>query len=286
MTRGRGARAVPILEREVPGWLSGLLVAGTFAACVWLERRRPLRRPTRPRGRRIARNLAVATLSATAIRIAEKPVTAPLARRAARLRAGLVPRLGLPPWLEVAMAAVLLDYTLWVWHVLTHRVPLLWRFHRVHHSDLDLDASTALRFHAVEMVLSVPWRAAQIAVVGAAPLSLSVWQTLTLLAILFHHSNVALPADLERRLCRVVMTPRLHGIHHSIVRAERDSNWATILAWPDRLHGTARLDVPQAAITIGVPEYRRPRGLTLPALLAMPFGGQRPPSRLPGGLFV
>src|SRR5205823_4105111 len=131
---------------------------------------------------------------------------------------------------------------LWVWHVLTHKVPFLWRFHGVHHADRDLDASTALRFHCVEMALSVPWRAAQVVLVGAGPLSLSTWQTLTILAIMFHHSNVALPIALERRLSRVLMTPRLHGIHHSIVRAETDSNWGTILSLPDYLHGTVRRD--------------------------------------------
>lgn len=148
---------------------------------------------------------------------------------------------------------VLLDYTLFVWHVLTHEVPFLWRFHEVHHADRDLSTSTALRFHFAEMILSVPWRAAQIVLIGAAPLSLSAWQTTTLVAILFHHANVRLPIAVERRLCRLIMTPRRHGIHHSMVEDEANANWSAIFSWPDYLHRTARFDVPQEAIAIGDP---------------------------------
>jgi sterol desaturase/sphingolipid hydroxylase (fatty acid hydroxylase superfamily) len=266
-------------DRELPTRLTAPLVAATFVALVWLERRRPLRAPAERKARRNARNLAMAVLSAAAIRATERPVTTRLSRVVLRRRWGVARILALPPWLEVAIAVVLLDYTLYVWHVLTHRVPLLWRFHEVHHADRDLDASTALRFHFAEMILSVPWRAGQIAVVGATPLALSVWQTLTLLAILFHHSNVRLPIRIERRLARILMTPRLHGIHHSIVRDQTDANWGTILSVPDHLHGTARRDVPQAAITIGTPTPR-PGGRRLPDLLRRPFRGwlarQRP----------
>jgi len=142
----------------------------------------------------------------------------------------------------------------------------------VHHADLDLTASTALRFHFGEMILSVPWRAAQVLLVGASPLSLSVWQTATLLAILFHHSNLRLPLAVERRLCRILMTPRMHGIHHPDVRDETDSNWSTILSFPDFLHGTRRLDVAQERVTIGAPDLRGTGALGLASLLALPFG--------------
>jgi sterol desaturase/sphingolipid hydroxylase (fatty acid hydroxylase superfamily) len=124
--------------------------------------------------------------------------------------------------------------------VLTHRVPLLWRFHLVHHVDLDLDASTALRFHFGELLFSVPWRAAQVIVIGVSPTSYLVWQGLVFFSILFHHSNVALPIKLERWVVRFVVTPRMHGIHHSVVRGETDANWSSGLALWDWLHGTFR----------------------------------------------
>src|SRR5215210_6315876 len=241
-------------DGKVPAWLSGALVLGAFGALVWLERRRPLREERESKLRRSARNLAVAAAGAAAIRLTEAPLAERLTALVERKRWGLLKLVRLPAWLEVAAAVVLLDYTLYLWHVLTHRVPLLWRFHVVHHIDLDLDATTALRFHFAELVLSVPWRAAQILVLGVSPLALSVWQTLLMLSILFHHSNVRLPVGLERGL-NFFVTPRMHGIHHSTVKEETNSNWSSGLTVWDRLHGTLRLDVPQDAIDIGVPAY-------------------------------
>ena len=171
---------------------------------------------------------------------------------------------------------LLMDYTLYVWHVLTHRVPTLWRFHAVHHIDLDLDASTAVRFHFGELTLSTPWRVAQVVVIGTSPLALSIWQTGLLMSILFHHSNVELPLRLERRVGRVFVTPRMHGIHHSQVRDETDSNWSSGLTLWDWLHGTLRLNVPQRAITIGVPAFQDPDDVTLPKMVALPFVPQPP----------
>jgi sterol desaturase/sphingolipid hydroxylase (fatty acid hydroxylase superfamily) len=256
--------------------VTGGVIAGALGAILWLERRRRLREPREDKLRRDTRNLAMGALTTAAIRLTEKPLTDPLAKKVHERRWGLLPRLGLPPALEVGLAAVLLDYTLYVWHVLTHRVPFLWRFHRIHHADRDLSATTALRFHFVEMILSVPWRVAQIALIGAAPRTLSLWQTLTLAAILFHHSNLRLPIAAERRLARIVVTPRMHGIHHSIVEHETNSNWGTIFSLPDYLHDTIRLNVPQARIDIGVPAVRMPEELRLPRLLRMPFEKQRP----------
>jgi sterol desaturase/sphingolipid hydroxylase (fatty acid hydroxylase superfamily) len=269
-------------QKKVPGWLNLLLIGGAFGALVWLERSRPLRRCVEPKLRREGRNLAVAALSATAVQLAEKPVMDALTALVARRRWGLVKQLPLPAWLEVPLTVVLFDYTFFLWHILTHRVPLLWRFHQVHHVDLDLDASTALRFHFGEILLSVPWRAAQVVLIGASPLALSVWQTATLLEVMFHHSNVELPIEVERWLSRLLVTPRLHGIHHSIVPDETASNWSSGLTLWDFLHGTLRLNVPQRAITIGVPAYRDPAEVTLPHVLTLPFEEQRPSWQLAG----
>ncbi len=269
-------------SRKVPGWLGGALVLGALGALVWLERRRPLRAEREPKFTRAARNLAVAAAGAAVLRLAEKPVAERLTALVERRCWGLLKRARVPKWLEVALACVLLDYTLYLWHVATHRVPFLWRFHVVHHADLDLDATTALRFHFAELALSVPWRAAQVVALGVSPRALSVWQTLLMLSVLFHHSNVRLPAGFERWLNRLVVTPRMHGIHHSTVREETDSNWSSGLTLWDRLHGTLRLDVPQAEVDIGVPAYRDPRELGLADILAMPFGEERPTWRLCG----
>jgi sterol desaturase/sphingolipid hydroxylase (fatty acid hydroxylase superfamily) len=275
----RGAAA----SRRIPGWLSGTLVLGAFATLVFAETRRPLRRPVEPKLSRDLRNLAVAALSAATLQALEKPVVEPLARAVERRRFGLLQWLRPPRWLEVPLAAALMDYTLYLWHVLTHRVPFLWRLHVVHHADLDLSATTALRFHGAEMAVSVPWRAAQVALLGVGPRALSVWQTLLFASILFHHSNLRLPPWLERRLVPFIVTPRMHGIHHSVVQAETDSNWSSGLTLWDRLHRTLRLDVPQDRVTIGVPAWRDPAAVTLPRLLAMPFARQPPSFVSPDG---
>lgn len=252
-------------------WAGAGLAAAVFGLLTLGERRRPLRRSVEDQRRRLRRNLAVGAVSAAVIQIADRPLT----RRAAALvearRWGLARRLGLPRWAEEALAFLLLDYTLWVWHVLTHRWAPLWSYHAVHHADLDLDASTGIRFHPVEMLASVPWRLAQVLLIGASPRALGRWQSALFLSVLFHHSNLRLPLSLERALACVLVTPRQHGIHHSVVPAEMDSNWSSLLNVWDRLHGTLRLDVPQDAITIGLPSPRDPRALAFPRLMTMPF---------------
>jgi sterol desaturase/sphingolipid hydroxylase (fatty acid hydroxylase superfamily) len=175
-----------------------------------------------------------------------------------------------------------MDYTTYLWHRLNHAAPL-WRFHAVHHTDLDLDASTAARFHVGELVASVAARAVQVLVVGVSPGGALVWEVAELLAAEFHHSNLRLPVSIERPLACVFVTPRMHGIHHSIVERETSSNWSVVLSCWDRLHRTLRLDVPQAEIVIGVPAYRDPRELGVLALLAMPFRQQRATWILPSG---
>ncbi|MBC7910713.1 MAG: sterol desaturase family protein [Pyrinomonadaceae bacterium] len=269
-------------ERKLPNWLGASLVAGAFGLLWFLERRSPLRRSVEPKLKRNARNLAVAGVAALSLQLVERPVIQPLTNLVERRGWGLLKRLRLPQWMEVMLAVVLLDYTLYLWHVLTHRAPFLWRFHIAHHVDLDLDASTALRFHFGELSISTAWRAAQITLIGVSPLSLSVWQTFLFLSILFHHSNVHLPLELERKLNRLIVTPRMHGIHHSIIRAETDSNWSSGLTLWDWLHGTLRLNVPQEEIQIGVPAYREPEEIALLEILKMPFAAQRPTWNLPG----
>ncbi len=275
--------------RRVAGIVAPPLAGAAFVALALQERERPLRHWETPdSARRLIRNLAIAGLSGAAIQMTERPVTAPLARLVARRHLGLLHALRLPRALELAASVALMDYTLYVWHRMLHRVPLLWRFHRVHHSDLDMDTTTAVRFHLGEFVLGTPFRAAQILLLGVGPGALALWQRLTLVEVMFHHSNLSLPIALERRLVRFIVTPRMHGIHHSVVPGEADANWSSGLTLWDWLHGTLKLNVPQGEVTIGVPEYRRPEDVTLPRLLAMPFGRQRrvalPPARgrLPG----
>jgi sterol desaturase/sphingolipid hydroxylase (fatty acid hydroxylase superfamily) len=247
-------------------------LALAFAAVLLAERRWPLRRSVAPKSRRVAVNLGVGGVTAAAVRLVFVPVVVAAAGAADARGIGLLKLVALPPLLELAAALLLLDYTFYWWHRLMHRVPFLWRFHVVHHTDADLDVSTAARFHFGEYVLGTAYRALQIAVIGAGPTAAAAFETAIVLAAGFHHANVRLPVALERGLVRVVVTPRMHGIHHSLVRRETDSNWATVLTLWDRVHGTLRLNVPQAEIVIGLPAYREPVGFL--RALALPFRRQ------------
>ena len=251
---------------------AGLLGMGALAILVG-ERRRPLRRTTVPVAKRVPANLVLGALSMAAMAAVEGPTTRALARVARRRRIGVAQMLPLPPLARDAVAFLLMDYTTYVWHVLTHKVPVLWRLHLVHHTDRDLDASTALRFHLIDMIVSTPFRAVQVLVSGAGPRALEAWRGWFMLAVLFHHSNLRLPARWDRRLSSIFTTPRMHGIHHMARPDLTGSNWSSGLSVWDRLHGTFRLDLAGDEAPIGVISY--PEELGVAASLRLPFIQQR-----------
>jgi len=263
---GRRAKIVPM--KNV---LRAVISLGFLATLICVERRRPLRVKRESKLGRSARNLAMASLSALTIHFVETPVVHPLASLVKRKRWGLLKRLNLPKPVERVAALLLMDYTLYLWHVLVHRHPALWRFHAVHHVDLDVDASTGLRFHFGELAISVPFRALQVLLIGVDRESLTAWQTFLSFCILFHHSNVRVPEKTERLVSLFVVTPRMHGIHHSSDARQGASNWSSGLSVWDFLHGTFRLDVPQEEITVGVRGIEKPEQVTLPKMLEMPF---------------
>ena len=259
-------------------------MGGTAIMLFALETRQALRAPRRERrALHTGRNLAIAALAALTMTIVETPLLRRVAFHVEANQWGIAPLLTSSPGLRVLIAVLLLDYGLYGWHVLNHRVPFLWRFHLVHHIDLDLDASTAIRFHFGEMLLSVPWRLAQACVAGSGPLAVSVWQTLLFMSILFHHSNVRLPIRTERWVRLLIATPRLHGIHHRPESTCLNSNWTSGLSIWDLLHGSHcwREDLQPAT---GVPGFLKPPDVTLRRALVLPFedlpntGGQVTPS--------
>ncbi len=252
-------------------WIAAPLALSSFLLLVWLERRLPLRKRVETALPHQARNLVLAGLGALTTILIEAPLIQPLARLVEERHWGISGLFGLHGTVAALVALVLMDYTFYVWHILMHRVPVLWRFHAVHHVDLDLDTSTALRFHCGEILLSVPWRAAQVLIIGLNPMTFSLWQVWFLLCIMFHHSNVRLPIRWEGLLNRLLVTPRMHGIHHSNIEAETNSNWSSGLVCWDLLHGTLRLNVPQERIEIGLPGFQDADAVGLPVILAMPF---------------
>jgi sterol desaturase/sphingolipid hydroxylase (fatty acid hydroxylase superfamily) len=263
--------------------ISAAVVGGGLLLFTAWETISPLRKMLEPKLRRVIRNLTVGGISLAILTLLQAPILVPVAQWAMRHRVGLLNQVEIPPPLDSVVAIVILDYTLWWWHRASHQVPFLWRFHLPHHVDLDLDASTALRFHFGELTLSIAYRAMQILLIGTNPFQLWLWQTTLFASILFHHSNTRLPLAFERFLVRLIVTPRMHGIHHSDRLNETNSNWSSLLSLWDYVHGTILLNVAQPEITIGVPAFRSPSEVTVGKILLLPFRRQRRDWQLPDG---
>jgi len=258
------------------------LLVCLFLALLWLQWRCPLRRQHFSMLHRMLRNFVLSLPGFAIVRFATLPIPIAVAIWAGHRRIGLLNWLSLPGLATGIATFLLMDYAYWWWHWANHMVPFFWRFHNVHHTDLDLDVSTAARFHFGEMFFSIGLLSLTVTIFGIAPVMLVIFFITVEAATLFHHSNWRLPIKVERILNMIVVTPRMHGIHHSIVQRETNSNWGTIFCWWDKLHRTLRRDVPQDAITIGVAAYREENELTVGKLLALPFRKQRP-WRLPNG---
>jgi len=259
------------------------LLACLFVVLLFLQWRFPLRRQHFGVVHRLVRNFVLSIPGFAIVRLGMLPIPIAVALWAQNRGIGLLNWLPLPGWVRVIATLLLMDYAYWWWHWAMHMMPLLWIFHNVHHTDLDMDVSTAARFHFGEMVFSIAFLSLAVVVCGIGPLMFVVFFITFEAATMFHHSNWRLPIKVERILNLVLVTPRMHGIHHSIVQRETNSNWGTLFCWWDKLHGTLRRDISQDEITIGVPAYRDEHDLTVGRLWLLPFRRQRDYWRLPTG---
>lgn len=221
-------------------FVGGPLVAMALMLALGGEAIRPLRPRRRTRRSRWLVNARLGALAAVVVRGAIVPTIDGCARWAAARNLGLLRWLPLPGPLRAVAGFLALDYTMYHWHRALHGVSALWRFHCVHHEDVDLDASTALRFHVGELAASLPFRGVQIAILGVSPGVALAYEVSMQTAAIFHHSNTRLPPELERALGFIVVTPRMHGIHHSVATRELQSNWSVLFSLWDRLHQTHR----------------------------------------------
>lgn len=251
-----GKIALVVVASAVVG---GLLLA---------ERKAPLRDQKKPALPRTVRNAVMGAGCAVIVAAVEEPLTQSIAQKNEDYKRGLAQKLPKP--LREIAGIIAMDYGFYWWHVATHRVPFLWRFHRVHHIDPDMDTSTAVRFHPADMFVSLPWRLVQVRLSGVGPRGLHWWRSVFNFSILFHHSNLKLPGRLDDLLAVLVTTPKMHGIHHSVVAEEADSNFTSGLSLWDRLHGTFRDDVRPDTITIGVNDSRQ-QDIELRYALTAPF---------------
>ncbi len=199
---------------------------------------------------------------------------------------GFVHLVALPSPFVFVLSFLVMDLTFYYWHLANHRLPFLWRFHNVHHIDPDLDVSTAFRFHFGEIALSTGFSLLQVSLIGPSAWAFAVYQLVFQVEVLFHHSNVRLPVGAERLLNKVLVTPRMHGIHHSQVQRENNSNFGTVFPWWDRLHCTLGVNIPQDEVVVGVPGYTLREDNSFWNALLMPFRKQRDYWRRPDGTLV
>lgn len=247
------------------------ILIGLFIIFYILETKFQLRKRVQGKWKRIVINFIVSIPAFVLLRLLFIPAIIWLATKNEQWQFGLNYLFDVPQWVHFIVSFVLLDYSNYIWHILLHKLPFMWRFHLVHHSDLDLDITTAFRFHFGEMIGSIFFRGAAVVLIGASPLLILIYEIVFEAATQFHHSNTKLPFRFEKILNYVVVTPRMHGIHHSMIKKEADSNYSVIFSFWDRLHKTVRLNIKQNEIVTGVPHYADEKELTIGNLLKMPF---------------
>jgi sterol desaturase/sphingolipid hydroxylase (fatty acid hydroxylase superfamily) len=251
------------------------ILMGLFIILFIVETKFQLRKRVQNRWKRMLINFIVAIPAFALLRLLFIPVIIWLAVQNQQYQFGLNYLYSSSPWIKFVIASVLLDYSNYIWHVLLHKLPFMWRFHLVHHTDLDLDISTAFRFHFGEMIGSVFFRGAAILLIGASPAIVLIYEIAFEAATLFQHSNTKLPLWFEKVLNTLIVTPRMHGIHHSMVKKETDSNYSIIFSFWDRIHKTVRLNIDQQKIVTGVPAYADEKELSIGNLLKLPFKAVR-----------
>jgi len=260
-----------------------LVLVAVFLLLAGLETLRPLRRLKRPRPRRWGVNFALTFMGFLTGILTVRPLALATAAWTEARTFGLLHLASLPFWWQLVAGVLLMDLTFYYWHRLNHTRSLLWRFHNVHHVDPDMDVSTSFRFHFGEVLYSTVFRLLQVGLLGILPAAYLAYELLFNCATMFHHSNVRLPLALERRLNKIFVTPRMHGVHHSVVGRETNSNYSVVFSVWDRLNRSLRLNVPQSEIIIGVPGYLLPRDNHFIPLLKHPFTRQKPYWRFPSG---
>jgi sterol desaturase/sphingolipid hydroxylase (fatty acid hydroxylase superfamily) len=248
---------------------------GIFVVMAVWELAAPRRSLTTSKTVRWISNLGITVLNPLVVRVASPLLPVGMALLAQKNGWGLLNNFISPYWLQVVAAIMMLDLVIYLQHVMFHTVPVFWRFHMMHHSDLDFDVTTGLRFHPIEMLLSMGIKLSTVALLGPPALAVLIFEILLNGTSMFNHGNVRLPKIVDRPLRLLVVTPEMHRVHHSVTIRETNSNFGFNFPWWDRLLGTYRAQ-PAAGhedMTIGLSQFRDSRRLTFPWLLALPFIG-------------
>jgi len=248
---------------------------GVLAVMALWEVAAPQRRREIPRLLRWTSNLGIVVLDTLLVRLVFPVAAVGMAALAEAKGFGLFNAYAVPGWIAIVLSVVALDFAIYLQHVMFHAVPALWRLHRMHHAALEYDVTTGLRFHPVEILLSMVIKLAMVAVLGAPAVAVLVFEVLLNATAMFNHGNVRLPGALDRALRLFVVTPDMHRVHHSIVPVETNSNFGFNLSVWDRLLGTYRAEPRggQQGMTIGIEQFRTRRDLWLDRMLVQPLIG-------------
>jgi len=246
-----------------------------FAILALAEALAPRRKRSVIRWYRWANNLLIVLINTLVLRLLFPAAAVGLALYVESKGWGVLPLLGLPTPVTIVLSLLLLDLTIYGQHVAFHKVPLLWRFHRMHHADVDFDVTTGLRFHPGEIILSMGIKFAAIAALGAPPVAVLLFEIILASTSMFNHSNLRLALSADAVLRLVLVTPDMHRVHHSVVPEETDSNFGFNLPWWDRLFGTYRAqpDAGHERMQIGLRTFRTERDLRIDRMLVQPFIG-------------
>jgi len=260
-----------ILTHE-PALRLGAFVGVLALMALW-EAARPRRPRALPRWLRWSNNLALVAVDTLVLRLLVPMLAVGLAMTAEAEGWGLLNMLAVPAWLAIPLAVLALDLVVYLQHVMFHAVPALWRLHRMHHADTDIDVTTGLRFHPFEIVLSMVVKLAAVLVLGPPVVAVVLFEVLLNATALFNHANLRLPAAVDRWLRLIVVTPDMHRVHHSVRPEETHSNFGFNMPWWDRLLGTYRAQPRDGhdGMTIGLAAFRAPREAWLDRLLMQPF---------------
>jgi sterol desaturase/sphingolipid hydroxylase (fatty acid hydroxylase superfamily) len=255
----------------IPEGLAKPVVSAICLGVLWtLEGLVPMFENRTKRVRHDLANLALGLFNALLVSAIFATATLTVTIRAEEASFGILHQIDGPPWAELVFALVAFDAWQYLWHRLNHQIPFLWRFHAVHHSDAELDASAGLRFHSGEILLSGAARLAVLPLLGLSIGQVLAYETVLLPVILFHHSNIRVAESVDRRLRAVIVTPWMHWVHHSDWQPETDSNYSSVLSIWDRLFGSFRLRRDPSRIRLGL-GLREAEWNTFSGILRMPL---------------
>ena len=248
---------------------------GVLAAMALWEIAAPRRRREIPRVIRWTNNMALVVVDTAILRLTFPILAVGLAAMAEERGWGLFNNFDAPVWVSIVVSMLLLDLAIYLQHVMFHAVPGLWRLHRMHHADLDFDVTTGLRFHPVEILISMGIKLAAVAALGPPAIAVLLFEVLLNATALFNHANINLPRAIDRVLRLIVVTPDMHRVHHSVNPIETNSNFGFNLPWWDRLLGTYRAQPAKGhhGMDIGIEQFRTRRDLWLDRMLVQPVRG-------------